>query len=86
MKFPSCDILTIVLHFSLIQKWSRQRLAEEDISSPVTQSRQEVYNGYLLSNADVASIWTSGSKWTIFSGGVPVMQSRTLLTVRGTMR
>src|SRR5438445_7635030 len=44
----------IVLHFALIQKWSRQRLAKEDISSPVTQSRQEVYDGYLLSDADVA--------------------------------
>src|SRR5712692_11387875 len=46
-------VIAIVLHFSLIQKWSRQRLVEEDISSPVTQSRQEVYDGYLLSDADV---------------------------------
>jgi hypothetical protein len=29
---------------------------------------------------------TSGSKWTIFSGGVPVMQSQALLTVQSTMR
>jgi hypothetical protein len=26
-------------------------------------------------------IWTSGSKWTIFSGKVPVVQSQALLTV-----
>jgi hypothetical protein len=31
-------------------------------------------------------MWTSGSKWTIFSGRVPVMQSQALLTIQGTMR
>src|SRR4029453_7447570 len=29
---------------------------------------------------------TSSSKWTIFSGRVPVVQSQALLTVQGTMR